>query len=103
MKSMMMNLQKLTLNSNQQLRAIMASAWTSFLVPASAGCIRAAQISGARYSELVAKGGQQAKELGPPHVHKFATFLEGLVAEAEAEHKEVLKALVAKLADCELE
>lgn len=100
LRSMMLNLQKLSLHQQQTLKSVCSSAWTTYKVQNSSDCVVGAREAGQAYAAAVAKK-RTNHGLGSPHTHVAMPSVEGLVAMGEAaqlqEERDVLQVLLDEL------
>lgn len=96
---MMINLQKLSLQSQQQVRALSSATFTTFACPAAFPPAEAARAAGIRYHQEVTRIGR-GHTLGSPHIHIAMSLLEEVGNNmAEGEDKQFMVALIKVLGE----
>lgn len=91
---MMIPLQKVSLQSAQQVRGFAGAQSRTYLVPASLPPVVAAMAAGAQY--IAAVTGVRRHGLGPPHIHTCMAFLES-VSEQGTPSQDFMKSFLALL------
>jgi hypothetical protein len=94
LRELMTTLIKSGLATQQQVRALTATAWTTYLVPSMHPIIPAAEAAGKAYFEAVR--GQPQHTKGPPHIHIFAAVVQAAAEQedGDAELKMALEEIV---------
>lgn len=92
MKDMIELMARATLQNMSINRQLVASCWTTFLVPQSSALAQAAAAAGRRYNAAVQAGGRDHR-FGPPHPHIALAVLEagGELEVVGPEHRNLLR------------